>query len=110
VPFVGLLFRKIKNYPFLNFIKHLMQKIQRGEIGLVISTQSFVPYSSKAEDVAAAQRMMDFWLGWLVKLTYPILINVIIGVDMSVYVSCPCFIVHTYITRLSFDTFDQTGF
>jgi beta-glucosidase/6-phospho-beta-glucosidase/beta-galactosidase len=71
VPFVGLLFRKIKNYPFLNFIKHLMQKIQRGEIGLVISTQSFVPYSSKAEDVAAAQRMMDFWLGWLVKLTYP---------------------------------------
>ncbi|KAK2413359.1 cyanogenic beta-glucosidase [Trifolium repens] len=43
------------------------QKIQRGEIGLVISTQSFVPYSSKAEDVAAAQRMMDFWLGWILE-------------------------------------------
>lgn len=46
-----------------------MKAAQRGEIGLVLSSQSFVPYSSKPEDVAASKRSMDFYLGWLVHLT-----------------------------------------
>ncbi|XP_045797905.1 beta-glucosidase 24-like [Trifolium pratense] len=43
------------------------QETQRGDIGIVISYQGFVPYSSKPEDVAAAQRLMDFWLGWILE-------------------------------------------
>jgi len=51
-------------YENLNFIKHLMQATQGGEIGLVLQAQNFVPYSSKEEDVDAAQRLMDFTYGW----------------------------------------------
>ncbi|KAK7339039.1 hypothetical protein VNO77_19681 [Canavalia gladiata] len=41
------------------------QATQRGEIGLVLSSQSYVPYSSKLEDVVAAERLMDFSMGWV---------------------------------------------
>lgn len=50
----------------LNIGKHLMQVEQRGQIGLVLSSQIYVSFSSKPEDVAATQRLMDFYLGWLV--------------------------------------------
>jgi len=55
---------------YLYFIKHLTQATQGGEIGFVLSIKSYVPYSSIAKDVEAAQRIMDFNSGWLVKLTY----------------------------------------
>lgn len=55
---------------YLTSIKlHLMQATQGGEIGLVLSSQIFIPFSSKAEDVAAAKRSLDFYTGWLVQLT-----------------------------------------
>ncbi|XP_004516090.1 beta-glucosidase 13-like [Cicer arietinum] len=41
------------------------QAIQGGEIGLVLSSGCYVPYSSKLEDVAATQRLMDFYWGWI---------------------------------------------
>ncbi|XP_058733980.1 beta-glucosidase 13-like [Vicia villosa] len=41
------------------------QEIQRGEIGLALSSGRYVPYSSKLEDVVAAQRLMDFYWGWI---------------------------------------------
>lgn len=47
-----------------------MQATQGGEIGLVLSSQIFIPFSSKA-DVAAAKRSLDFYTGWLVQLTKP---------------------------------------
>jgi len=46
----------------------MMKATQRGEIGIVIGTESFEPYSSKGEDVAAAERLTDFFIGWLVLL------------------------------------------
>lgn len=46
-----------------------MKAKQGGEIGLVLSTSGYIPYSSKAEDAAAAERVMDFSIGWLVQLT-----------------------------------------
>ncbi|KAL9315587.1 hypothetical protein ACSQ67_016588 [Phaseolus vulgaris] len=41
------------------------QATQGGEIGLVIGSESFEPYSSKLEDVAAADRLTDFLIGWI---------------------------------------------
>ena len=49
-----------------------MKEIQGGEIGIVLSSQNVIPYSSKPEDVAAAERLMDFSMGWLVQLTNPL--------------------------------------
>ncbi|KAL5058487.1 hypothetical protein RYX36_030091 [Vicia faba] len=41
------------------------QAIQGGEIGLAITSGRYVPYSSNPEDVVAAQRLMDFYWGWI---------------------------------------------
>ncbi|KAI5385356.1 hypothetical protein KIW84_072089 [Lathyrus oleraceus] len=41
------------------------KEIQRGEIGLALSSGRYAPYSSKLEDVVAAQRLMDFYWGWI---------------------------------------------
>ncbi|WVZ06527.1 hypothetical protein V8G54_019873 [Vigna mungo] len=43
----------------------MMKATQRGEIGIVIGSESFEPYSSKSEDVAAAERLTDFLIGWI---------------------------------------------
>lgn len=50
-----------------------MQATQRGEIGIVLQAPNYVPYSSKSEDVDAANRLMDFSFGWLVKLSYHVI-------------------------------------
>ncbi|XP_050915780.1 furostanol glycoside 26-O-beta-glucosidase-like, partial [Lathyrus oleraceus] len=41
------------------------QTIQGGEIGLALSSGRYVPYSSNPEDVVVAQRLMDFYWGWV---------------------------------------------
>nr|KYP43109.1 Beta-glucosidase 1 [Cajanus cajan] len=41
------------------------QATQKGEIGIVIGSESFVPYSSKSKDVVAAKRLMKFFIGWV---------------------------------------------
>ncbi|CAL5192716.1 unnamed protein product [Lathyrus oleraceus] len=41
------------------------QAIQGGEIGLALSSGRYVPYSSNPKDVVAAQRLMDFYWGWV---------------------------------------------
>ncbi|RDX75667.1 Furostanol glycoside 26-O-beta-glucosidase, partial [Mucuna pruriens] len=46
------------------------QATQGGEIGIVISVENYIPYSLSPEDVAAAERMMDFLTGWSVQFTY----------------------------------------
>jgi len=58
---------------FLNFINHLIQATQMGEIGIVLQAPNFVPYSSKADDVDAANRLMDFTFGWSVQLSYHVI-------------------------------------
>ncbi|XP_050913815.1 furostanol glycoside 26-O-beta-glucosidase [Lathyrus oleraceus] len=45
--------------------KTKFQAQQGGEIGLALSSGRYVPYSSKSEDVAATQRLMDFYWGWI---------------------------------------------
>ncbi|CAI8613109.1 unnamed protein product [Vicia faba] len=45
--------------------KKKFQAIQGGEIGLAITSGRYVPYSSNPEDVVAAQRLMDFYWGWI---------------------------------------------
>ncbi|XP_058764848.1 beta-glucosidase 13-like [Vicia villosa] len=45
--------------------KKKFQAVQGGEIGLAISSGRYVPYSSNPEDVVAAQRLMDFYWGWI---------------------------------------------
>ncbi|XP_018503647.2 beta-glucosidase 13-like [Pyrus x bretschneideri] len=37
---------------------------QNGEIGIVLATKYFKPYSNSQEDRAAAERLFDFYLGW----------------------------------------------
>ncbi|KAK7293217.1 hypothetical protein RJT34_16080 [Clitoria ternatea] len=45
--------------------------IQRGEIGIVIALENYIPYSFKLEDIAAADRLMDFFTGWMLDpITY----------------------------------------
>ncbi|WP_159307059.1 family 1 glycosylhydrolase, partial [Klebsiella pneumoniae] len=47
------------------------QAIQKGEIGIVLVSHWFEPYSSTQEDKKAAQQAIDFMLGWaLHPLTY----------------------------------------
>ncbi|CAN6585533.1 unnamed protein product [Malus baccata var. baccata] len=44
--------------------KERYQVEQNGEIGIVLATKYFKPYSSSQEDQAAAKRLFDFYLGW----------------------------------------------
>ncbi|KEH16716.1 glycoside hydrolase family 1 protein, partial [Medicago truncatula] len=46
------------------------QATQRGEIGIVLQAPNYVPYSSKSEDVDAANRLMDFSFGWVLDPIY----------------------------------------
>ncbi|CAL5214162.1 unnamed protein product [Lathyrus oleraceus] len=48
-----------------NLYKTKFQAIQGGEIGIALSSGSYVPYSSNPEDVAAAKRLTDFYWGWV---------------------------------------------
>ncbi|XP_058737389.1 beta-glucosidase 30-like isoform X2 [Vicia villosa] len=62
------------------------QAIQRGEIGLVISSGRYVPYSSNPEDVVVAQRLMDFYWGWILDLVfhgdYPRIMKELVGIRL----------------------------
>ncbi|KAM1209534.1 hypothetical protein ACFX2J_015056 [Malus domestica] len=44
--------------------KERYQVEQNGEIGIVLATKYFKPYSNSQEDQAAAKRLFDFYLGW----------------------------------------------
>ncbi|KAM1020434.1 hypothetical protein ACFX2I_041704 [Malus domestica] len=44
--------------------KERYQVEQNGEIGIVLATKYFKPYSNSQEDQAAANRLFDFYLGW----------------------------------------------
>lgn len=46
-----------------------MKAEQGGEIGLVLAVENYIPYSSNPKDVAAAERLTEFYTGWLVKST-----------------------------------------
>lgn len=46
----------------------MMKAIQKGEIGIVMSIEDYIPFSRKPEDVAATVRLRDFYTGWLVQL------------------------------------------
>ena len=41
-----------------------MQATQHGMIGLNLLAYWFAPYTNATEDIAAAQRSLDFWVGW----------------------------------------------
>ncbi|CAI9103192.1 OLC1v1001638C1 [Oldenlandia corymbosa var. corymbosa] len=44
---------------------------QRGQIGIVLVTNWFIPFSNKTADVEAVDRALDFFLGWFLNpLTY----------------------------------------
>lgn len=63
--------------------KSKFQTVQEGEIGIAISAKSFVPYSSKPQDVDAAQRLIEFQFGWvlepLFKGDYPKIMRKLVG-------------------------------
>ncbi|KAM2075839.1 hypothetical protein ACFX1T_038659 [Malus domestica] len=40
------------------------QEQQKGEVGIVLVSQYFLPYTQSEEDKAAAGRLFDFYLGW----------------------------------------------
>lgn len=42
----------------------MMKATQGGEIGIVLCMEDYIPYSSKPEDVAASERLSDFFSGW----------------------------------------------
>lgn len=43
-----------------------MKATQGGEIGIVLSIENYIPYTLSQEDQAAAERLTDFFSGWLV--------------------------------------------
>nr|XP_004492287.1 beta-glucosidase 30-like [Cicer arietinum] len=43
------------------------QAIQKGEIGIVMSIEDYIPFSRKPEDVAATVRLRDFYTGWVLE-------------------------------------------
>ncbi|KAL0373963.1 UNVERIFIED_CONTAM: Beta-glucosidase 12 [Sesamum radiatum] len=59
------------------------QAIQKGDIGIVLISHWFVPYSSSRLDVRAAQRALDFMYGWfihpIVYGDYPRTMRTIVG-------------------------------
>ncbi|ONK58141.1 uncharacterized protein A4U43_C09F8630 [Asparagus officinalis] len=63
--------------------RHNFKAVQRGEIGITQITTWFIPYSNSHEDKAAAQRSIDFMLGWfmdpLVNGDYPFIMRLIVG-------------------------------
>ncbi|CAN6713644.1 unnamed protein product [Malus baccata var. baccata] len=40
------------------------QEQQKGEVGIILVSQYFLPYTQSEEDKAAAGRLFDFYLGW----------------------------------------------
>ena len=50
-----------------NLSHTVVQAKQKGSIGIVLNTGWFVPYSDSNRDQDAAQRAIDFSLGWYVK-------------------------------------------
>ncbi|CAN6713650.1 unnamed protein product [Malus baccata var. baccata] len=44
--------------------KEKYQELQKGEVGIVLASQYFLPYTQSEEDKAAAGRLFDFYLGW----------------------------------------------
>lgn len=42
----------------------ILQAKQKGEVGIVLVTPYYVPYSKSQEDQDAANRLFDFYLGW----------------------------------------------
>ncbi|XP_008801184.2 beta-glucosidase 31-like [Phoenix dactylifera] len=63
--------------------KDKYQAEQGGRIGMTILGFWFEPFTNSAEDIAAAQRMIDFHIGWfmdpLVYGTYPAVMKKIVG-------------------------------
>ncbi|XP_009758225.1 beta-glucosidase 12-like isoform X1 [Nicotiana sylvestris] len=56
---------------------------QKGEIGIILVSHWFEPFSNKPEDIRASRRALDFMLGWLLHpLTYgdyPIIMKGLVG-------------------------------
>lgn len=59
------------------------QATQKGEIGIVLVSHWFVPYSSNMRDIKAAQRALDFMYGWfinpIVNGDYPSIMRSLVG-------------------------------
>ncbi|XP_019168143.1 PREDICTED: beta-glucosidase 12-like [Ipomoea nil] len=59
------------------------QKYKKGDIGIVLVSNWFVPYSKTASDAEAAQRALDFMFGWfmhpLARGEYPKSMRTIVG-------------------------------
>jgi hypothetical protein len=51
---------------FIYFCFELLQKTQKGVIGITLISQWFVPFSDAKHDQNAAKRALDFMLGWYV--------------------------------------------
>ncbi|PON63682.1 Glycoside hydrolase [Trema orientale] len=51
----------------VSLYKEKFQKIQGGEIGLTLVGKYFEPYSESKDDKAAAERLLDFELGWFME-------------------------------------------
>lgn len=51
---------------FSLFLFFFLKKKQGGEIGISLNTKYYEPISESLADKAAAERLMDFQLGWLV--------------------------------------------
>ncbi|KAL8555520.1 hypothetical protein ACS0TY_003360 [Phlomoides rotata] len=63
--------------------KQKYQVTQKGEIGITLVSDWFVPYSNSSLDVKAAQRALDFMYGWfidpIVRGIYPRIMQSLVG-------------------------------
>ncbi|KAJ4711684.1 putative Beta-glucosidase [Melia azedarach] len=63
--------------------KHKYQAIQKGNIGITLVSHWMVPYSQNKPDVEAAERALDFMLGWymdpLIYGNYPFSMRTLVG-------------------------------
>ncbi|XP_002513440.2 beta-glucosidase 12 isoform X2 [Ricinus communis] len=51
----------------VNLYKNKYQAIQKGVIGITLVTPWMAPYSNARHNTNAAQRALDFWLGWFME-------------------------------------------
>ncbi|XP_057426446.1 beta-glucosidase 24-like [Lotus japonicus] len=72
-----------------NIYNQKYKATQGGEIGIVLCMEDYIPYSFKPEDVAASERLSDFFSGWILEPLfygdYPTTMRELVGDRLPIF-------------------------